>query len=126
MLTGTTAAPTRRILDAMLSGQMRYLLSIDLLGEYRQVLLRPRIAERHGLSEEQIDRVLEIIAANGIIREGVSLDDGGPDPKDAHLWALAASHPSTVLVTGDRALLEKPPTGASVMSPSTFSECLPE
>jgi len=124
MLTREATAPTRRILDAMLSGRMRFLLSIELMTEYRQVLLRPRIAERHGLTEDQIDQILEAIAANGIIREGVHAKEEGPDPEDAHLWALVASHPATVLVTGDRALLDEPPAAASVISPTALADLM--
>jgi hypothetical protein len=42
----------------MLAGSVPFLLSADLLAEYRQVLLRPAIARAHGLDAEEIDELL--------------------------------------------------------------------
>ena len=44
LITSDATAPTARILDAMLRGELRFLLSEELLSEYRSVLLRPKIA----------------------------------------------------------------------------------
>jgi predicted nucleic acid-binding protein len=46
------------VIDAMPQGRLLNLLSPKLLGEYRTVLLRPKLMRRHGLDEEQIDQVL--------------------------------------------------------------------
>jgi putative PIN family toxin of toxin-antitoxin system len=120
LLTGEPSAPTRRILDAMLAGRFTYLLSIPLLTEYRAVLLRPRISDRHGLSEHQVDTILQELAAHAAIREPEAQGEVGPDPADAHLWALRREHPGAVLVSGDRALQTAPAPGASVLSPASF------
>jgi putative PIN family toxin of toxin-antitoxin system len=120
MLTNERDAPTRRILDAMLAGTITYLLSVSLLAEYRIVLLRPAIQERHKLTEHQIDIILEALAANGVVREPEIEGVDCPDPADAHVWALLTEDPRAVLVTGDRAPLESPAPGASVVTPAAF------
>jgi hypothetical protein len=46
----------------------------------------------------------------------------GPDPRDAHLWALLETVPGAVLVTGDQALIDAAPEGVSVIGPRDFAE----
>lgn len=50
VLTTTPGSPVVEVLDGMLTGTLRYLLSPALLSEYRTVLLRPGIARLHGLA----------------------------------------------------------------------------
>ena len=118
LVTGVVDSPARRLLDGMLAGTLRFLLSPDLLAEYRRVLLRPAILKRHGLTAGQVDAVLTVIAANAQVREaavGQALQ--APDPGDDHLWRLLWTLPDLTLVTGDRRLIEQPPPFASVVSP---------
>jgi len=42
----------------MLAGRIVFLLSAELLDEYRAVTLRPRIKKLHGLGESEIDKIL--------------------------------------------------------------------
>ena len=42
LLTGEPVSPTAVVLDDMLRGRFAYPLSLELLAEYREVLLRPR------------------------------------------------------------------------------------
>jgi putative PIN family toxin of toxin-antitoxin system len=121
LLTADAASPPACILDLMLSGRILYPLSPALLAEYRTVLLRPAIRDRHGLTVEEIDLLLEELVAGAIWRE----PGGGapaPDPGDDHLWALAGCHPGACLVTGDRLLLDNPPEGVKVVTPRQFLE----
>ena len=113
-------APTARIVDAMLQGSIIFLLSVDLLAEYRAVLLRPALRVRHGLDDSEIDIVLTTLADNAVVREPVDPPSLLPDRGDRHLWALLAAHPGTTLITGDRALLEHPPDWAKVVAPGDF------
>ena len=123
LITGERSSPTARILDAMLSGTLFYLLSTELLGEYRDVLLRPRLSRVHGLNEIEIEQLLSEIAANAIWREALpDIDHTSPDPRDAHLWALLSSEPTSILVTGDRLLIENPRPQSSIISPATWAE----
>ncbi len=119
LLTSQVDSPPARILDGMVDGSLRFVVSIELLTEYRAVLLRPVIAARHGLSSAEIDTLLERMVLHAEVREP---DEGSkgrpPDPGDSHLWALMDAEPAAVLVTGDRALIDAPPSGRSVLSPA--------
>jgi putative PIN family toxin of toxin-antitoxin system len=119
LITADEESPVCLILDAMLAGRIRFLLSADLLDEYRRVVLRLKIKKLHGLGEGEIDKILTEVASNGIWRETTG-QEVAPDPGDSHLWRLLRTQPGSLLVTGNRLLLEQPPEFASVMSPATF------
>jgi putative PIN family toxin of toxin-antitoxin system len=116
-------SPAARILDGMLAVKFRYLLSPDLLVEYRNVLLRPRIGKLHTLGTEEIDRILQEIVVDAIWREAFE-SVSAPEPGDDHLWRLLKAHQGSVLITGDRLLLDNPPDFASVLSPRSFVDSL--
>ncbi|HXV60901.1 MAG TPA: putative toxin-antitoxin system toxin component, PIN family [Vicinamibacteria bacterium] len=124
LITGDVDAPTARVVDGMLHRKFDFLLSVELLAEYRSVLLRPKIAARHGLNESEIDILLTEVAASAIVREPAIADEKAPDRDDQHLWSLLACHDGSVLVTGDGALLESPLPGRSALSPAAFVELL--
>ena len=69
LISQTADSPVCRMLDGMLTGRFVFLLSVDLLDEYRRVLLRPTIQDLHGLSTEQVDTILTVLTANAIIGE---------------------------------------------------------
>ena len=119
-LVGTDAdSPPARILEAALNGSLLYAMSGDLLDEYASVLRRPRIARRHGQTDDQIDRLLTTLVANAMWCEPAATVNA-PDRGDDHLWTLLATWPQAVLVTGDRLLLDNPPAGTSVVSSREF------
>ncbi|MFQ5744310.1 MAG: putative toxin-antitoxin system toxin component, PIN family [Acidobacteriota bacterium] len=124
LITSDPGAPTARILDGMIQGRFPFLLSTELLAEYRRVLLRERMRELHGLTAAEIDRILAAIAANAIVREAIEVGFPAPDPNDQHLWDLLASVPQGILVTGETELIRRAPQGASVILPRTFLESL--
>ena len=118
-------SPPRRLLAGMLTGAFPFLLSPDLLAEYRRVLLRPAIRRRHGLTAGQVDTILTDIAANAQVRDPV--DRHAPDAPhrgDDHLWQLLHAAPGATLVTGDRRLIEQPPRFASIVTPRTAIDVL--
>ena len=119
LLTGTVDSPTVKILDGMLRGAFRFLLSTDLLAEYREVPLRKKISTVHGLSEKEVDVLLTALAIHAIVREPETRT-GAPDAKDNHLWSLLDSEKNSVLVTGDLALTRKPPAKSPAISPREF------
>ncbi len=124
LLTADADSPPAVVLDAMLAGRISFLLSVDLLAEYRSVLLRLEIATRHGLSPQEVDVVLERLAVNAVVREPVSAPEAPPDPGDALLWELLAAAAGAILVTGDQSLLDAPPRFASALSPAALVELL--
>ena len=109
-------SPPARILDAMLDGNLLYLMSNALLAEYSTMLRRPRIARLHGQTEDELDRLLTELTANAVWRQPTT-DPQAPESGDNHLWALLSSWPHSRLVTGDRLLIENPPSTAFVVTP---------
>ena len=124
LLTSLSASPTARILDGMIGGRFRFLLSIDLLTEYRDVLVRPRIRARHGLPNASVDVMLTEIAANGAMLEVSQLGDRKARRADEHLWRLLATAPAATLITGDLRLIARPVRGARVISAREFVDSL--
>ena len=121
LITGERGSPTAVILDAMLGGRFTYLLSLDLLAEYRMVLLRPAIRRRHGLTDAEVETILTELALNGTVHEPPSSGEALADAGDRHLWALLEGTATAVLVTGDDVLRRRAPDPARVMSPRQFA-----
>jgi putative PIN family toxin of toxin-antitoxin system len=126
LLTSEKGAPTAAIVDRTMTGEIRVLLSLDLLAEYRLVLLRPKIRARHGLDEIAIDAILTAIAENAVVCEPVEPPTWPPDLGDLHLWSLLAARREAVLVTGDHELVARSPKWATVITPRSFIESHPE
>ena len=120
LLTHRHDSPVRLLLDGMLSGAFPFMLSPDLLAEYRRVLLRPAVRARHRLDDDEIDAILTEITANAVFREANIQAPPAPDRNDDHLWRLLAMKHDATLVTGDRQLLTAPPAFAAVVSPAAI------
>lgn len=137
MLVGVGPSPNRRIVDAMLAGELRFVLSEALLAEYRRVLLRPAIVQRHGLPEAEVDCVLEDLVVDAIVREppapgegGFAAGDGAIGARgdadidaagDEHVIALLVEVPGAVLVTGDLRLRRAVASRCEAVSPADFA-----
>jgi len=120
LITGNRSSPPSVIFDGMLQASFPFLLSVELLQEYRQVLLRPKIQGLHRLAEPEIDIILEDITANAIFREPIKISAQAPDNNDQHLWTLLAMTPHAILITGDQLLLNNPPDFARVITAKSF------
>jgi len=121
-LSGQANSPPSRILDGMLCGEFVFWLSLDLLQEYRTVLLRPKIKKLHGLTEQEIDQILTIMTTNGMIREPRPAPTRKENPGDQHIWNLVEHSVGTVLITGDLPLKRSRPLHLTVLSPQEFVE----
>jgi putative PIN family toxin of toxin-antitoxin system len=124
LLTKDASAPTARIVAGMLRRTFHYLLSAELLSEYRDVLLRPSIRRRHGLSRSEVDQILMRIAQHGMVRELALSPVTPPHAGDEHLFALAATACGAKVVTGDRPLLGGSGTSRWTTSPAAFAALL--
>jgi putative PIN family toxin of toxin-antitoxin system len=122
ILTARQESPTARIVDSMLNGGFRFLISVELLAEYREVLLRPKIRRRHGLSPSEVDIILADIAAAGAVIEVEPPPAGPRKGGDDHLWRIFARDPSALLVTGDKRLFDRRDEGREILSPREFLE----
>lgn len=132
LLAGVKRSPNAQILDAMLSGRLRFVLSEPLLAEYRAVLLRPAIVARHHLNEADIDCVLESLVLNASFVDmerlggvgGGSEATTGEVPGDEHVLDLLKAVPQAVLVSGDRHLREAVADRQQVLTPAQFAAIL--
>jgi uncharacterized protein len=123
-----TGSPPQVILDAMLAGKVRFLVSEELVFEYRRVLLEPRARSRHGLPEAEIDDLLAALLQNAAVRNPAArgphtvggLNDDPPPAVagDEHVIALLSAEPRAVLVTGDRLLAKSVGAWRLVFTPA--------
>ncbi len=104
---------TSLVLAAMLDGRVPFAISADLLAEYRRVLLRPIVAERHVWASADIDALLAELTMTAYLRQppdddAPNADDPPPDspPGDEHIIRLLAHEPRAALVSGDQVLLD--------------------
>ncbi len=121
LLSSTPNSPTVRILDAMLNSSIIFALSPALLQEYQQILLRPKLLKLHKLTDNEIEQLLTELVANGIWREPANVHHA-PDKGDNHLLSLLLQTDNAVLITGDQLLIDKPPTGKSILSPVAYMD----
>ena len=108
LLSGEAGSPAGRLLDAMLAGRVRFLVSPDLFSEYREVLLRPSTVACHGLTETEVDEILRLLAfkatpCDPAPAEGL-IDDVVADDGDIHLGELLGVDDQALVVTVDRRL----------------------
>lgn len=82
------------------------------LAEYRRVLLRPQIAERHGLEDDDVDALLAALTMPAYLRQAepdADIDPCDPPPEtpagDEHGLRLLAREPLSALISGDVALM---------------------
>ena len=119
LITADETSPTAVILNGMLSGEIGYLMSTELLTEYTEVVYRPSLTKLYRLTGSQIDTLLTELVVNSIWREPASTYEA-PDSGDNHLWRLLASQSDSILVTGDKLLLNNPLLTHSTVCPRTF------
>jgi len=106
-------SPPVLIVDAMLEGRLAFVISAELLGEYRRALTRSSIAKRHGWPPSKVDALLAQLTMAAYLRrppddDAPDTDDPPPEspPGDAHIIRLLAHEPRAALVSGDQVLLD--------------------
>jgi putative PIN family toxin of toxin-antitoxin system len=66
LLTKRLDSSPARIVQLARDGELNILASAELVDEYRDVLLRDHIRQRHGLTDEEVDILLVELTANAI------------------------------------------------------------
>ena len=120
LLTANDASPVARILDGMLVAAFPFVVSEALLGEYRAVLIRPRLRKLHGLTIAQIEALLTDLAQHAIVLSPVA-GSPAPDRGDQLLSDLLAARADLLLVTGDKRLIRDAGMQGRVVSPAAFA-----
>jgi putative PIN family toxin of toxin-antitoxin system len=106
-----------RIVRAILSGELTAAFDARILGEYEEVLLRPKF----GFDPEEVQALLDQFIASGseTTARPISLDL--PDPDDAMFIEVAVAAAVDYLITGNvRHFPKDQRQGIKVVSPSAF------
>ena len=107
------------ILRLITSGFVRVCHDARILGEYRQVLLRPAFP----FGQVQVEALLNQIEADGDPIVAFPLSERLPDPDDEVFLAVALAGGARYLVTGNlRHYPEQRRQGVQVVSPREFLE----
>ena len=98
---------------------MELVVSPALLAELSDVLARPKFASaaREGRA---IDFVGALRAGTTTVRDPAGTEAITRDPKDDYLVRLTRSSPDTLLVSGDRDLLESDTRDVEILTPREF------
>lgn len=112
--------PSSRIGMEVLDGRVQAVTCPALVGEYRRVVRRPRLA-RFGLPPQWLDFLVE----NSLqLPDPPSWPVAGPDPDDLYLLSLAKSA-GAILVTGNLGdFPAKIRKGVKVLSPAAYLDLL--
>lgn len=109
--------PPAEVLRLVTSGTVRVCQDARILGEYRQVLLRPAFPFR----TVQVESLLDQIEADGVPVAAFPLSERLPDPDDEAFLAVALAGEVDFLITGNlRHFPEASRQGVRVVSPRDF------
>jgi uncharacterized protein len=98
------------------------LVSEPILAEYRRVLHYDRIRRRHGLSDQQIDELIDDFRRFGdLVHVTASIAAITADPDDDMFIECAASGEADYIISGDSHLLDlRRYQHIEILSPSVF------
>jgi putative PIN family toxin of toxin-antitoxin system len=113
------------VLLRLRQGDYVLLYAHSLLEELVDVLNRPRIRDKYGLTEQDIETVMGLILLHGkavVPQEHIA---ACRDPRDDQFLEVAVSGKADVLVTGDEDLLVLHPfAGIPILPPAAFLRML--
>jgi putative PIN family toxin of toxin-antitoxin system len=126
IISGTIAplGASAAILDAWRAGRIEVITCPDIVREVSEKLRLPRIGGKYGISDAEIDALLQAFAESTELVPGTAAVDPHPtDPDDVMLFAAAIEANADFIVTGDAALLSFLWPGPSrIVSPRAFQE----
>lgn len=110
------------LLRRWLARQFVLLLSETILAELQDVLARPKIVRRFGITAGQAQAFVQLLRDLAILTPGeLTVQAVLADPKDDHVVACALEGEAGFIVSGDRHLRElKAYGGIHILSPAQF------
>ncbi|MAT70840.1 MAG: putative toxin-antitoxin system toxin component, PIN family [Planctomycetaceae bacterium] len=98
--------PAAHCFEAAQTGHVTLYYSQEILAEFADVALRPKIVQRFGITAEAVELFTELIEGAGKLIESVpQVFHYERDPKDAHYVDLAVAILANLVVSRDRDLL---------------------
>jgi putative PIN family toxin of toxin-antitoxin system len=114
-----------KIINWIRGGKVVWVTSLEILEEITRVLLSPRVKKRHGLTAQQITKVLEGLIQGAEITPGTSRANASRDPADNKFLACAVEGQADYLVSGDKDLTDlKTYQDIPIVSPAAFLEIM--
>ena len=104
------------IVDLALSGRFTPVVSKDLLGEYEEVLRRPRL----GLNPARVTRAMRAIRSKALCVDPQIFVQGAHDPDDNMVLACALAGGADYLVTGNTRHFPKEFQSIRIIPPRQF------
>jgi putative PIN family toxin of toxin-antitoxin system len=97
-----------RLIDAWRAGEYLIVTSPPIMAEIKAVLELPRIREKYALTEQDIQRLIDLLEKDAILVPGVSnVSNAIPrDPSDHIFLSCALDARADAIVSGDRHLLK--------------------
>ena len=111
----TPHGPPARVLDLVLAGRLRMLVSDRIVDEYREVLLRPRF----GFASDDVEALIAFFTDAGEWPSAAPISLSLPDPDDLPFAEAAIAGSADALVTGNRRHYPSSsmPAGLPVLTP---------
>ena len=117
LLTHNLQSPTFRVINAIFARQIVPMYNEEIIGEYSDVLHRPKF----GFSHKEIVFYLRVIKEIGIKCQRVTSNAFFSDPEDIVFYEVALSKEKAYLVTGNKKHF---PNTSIVVTPAEMMEIL--
>jgi uncharacterized protein len=109
------------VVDLLREGRYTFLYSEATLNELIDVLGRPRMVQRYGITAEELEALCALLVLRGELVEPRQVITACRDPKDNKFLELAVAAGADVIVTGDEDLeVLHPFEGIPMLKPSEF------
>lgn len=118
----SSAGVPARILEYLKNDAYQLLISEPIIDEYRRALTYKRVRDRHGLSDEEIDRAINDLDSASIrITPVTKINVVESDPDDDKFFECAIDGGADFVVSGDSAVQSvRELQGIQVLSPALF------
>jgi putative PIN family toxin of toxin-antitoxin system len=109
------------LVDFLRTGRYVFLYSEATLGELVDVLSRPRMVHRYGITTDEVDALCALVIRRGELVQPSRVITACRDPKDNKFLELAVAGRADVIVTGDEDLAVLDPfEGIPMIQPAKF------
>jgi uncharacterized protein len=115
------------VVDYLRDGRYVFLYSEATLNEFVDVLSRPRMVHRYGITTDEVDALCALVIRRGEPVQSNQTVTACRDPKDNAFLEVAVAGRADVIVTGDEDLeVLDPFEGIPIVSPAKFLRLLSE